>query len=64
MNPITFTFGENSNCGRENLLRVLRQNNAGCCQLTFENKKFVDIYHQCFAFICQANFPAHNLNFH
>ena len=35
-----------------------------CCQQTFENKKFVDNAQQCFAFMPQANFPAHNLNFH
>ena len=29
-----------------------------------ENKKFVDTPQQCFAFTPQANFPAHNLNFH
>ena len=34
------------------------------CQQTFEKKKFVDITQQCFAFTPQANFPAHNLNFH
>ena len=27
-------------------------------------KKFVDNAQQCFAFAPQANFPAHNLNFH
>ena len=35
---------------RENLLEVQRQNIAGGCQQTFENKKFVDITLQCFAF--------------
>ena len=40
-----------------------RQNVAGSCQQTFENKEFVDITQQCFAFTPQANFPAHNLNF-
>ena len=39
------------------------QNIAGCCQQTFENKKFVDNSQQCFAFRSQANFPIHNLNF-
>ena len=38
----------------------LRCNIAGCCQQTFENKKFVDNTQQCFAFMSQANFPAHN----
>ena len=42
MKPITFTFSENSNYGQENLLEVLRWNIAGCCQQTFENKKFVE----------------------
>ena len=35
----------------------------GDCQQTFENKKFVNIIQQCFAFTPQANFPAHNLIF-
>ena len=30
----------------------------------FENKMFVDITQQCFAFTPQVNFPANNLNFH
>ena len=30
----------------------------------FKNKKFVDNTQQCFAFMSQAKFPAHNLNFH
>ena len=47
--PIAFTFSENSNDGRESLL---------------ENKKFVDITQQCFAFTPQVNFPANDLNFH
>ena len=33
-------------------------------QQTFENKKFFDITHRCFAFLPQVNFPANNLNFH
>ena len=33
-------------------------------KITFENKKFVDITQQCFAFTHQVNFPANNLNFH
>ena len=33
-------------------------------QQTFEYKKFVNNAQQCFAFTPQANFPAHNLNFH
>ena len=60
---ITFTFSENSNYGRESLLEVERQNIARLCQQTFENKKFVDITQQCFAFLPQVNFPANNLNF-
>ena len=63
-NHITFTFSENSNYGRESLLEVQRQNITEHSQLTFENKKFVDITQQCFAFLPQINFPAHNLNFH
>ena len=50
--------------GWESLFEVFRQNIAGCCQQTFENKKFVDNAQQCFAITSQANFPAHNLNFH
>ena len=30
------TFSENSNCGRESLLEVTRQNITGRCQQTFE----------------------------
>ena len=53
---ITFTFRENSDCFQESLLDVIRQNIAGWCQQTFENKKqtfcfqkFVDDAHkQCF----------------
>ena len=39
------------------LLGVERQNIAGPCQQTFENKKFVDITQQCFALLPQVNFP-------
>ena len=42
--PISFTFIENSNCERESLLEVWRQNIAGHCQQTFENKKFVSLF--------------------
>ena len=42
----------------------LRQNNAGRCQQTFENKMFVVITQQCFALTPEVNFPVHNLNFH
>ena len=45
---------ENSNYGRESFLEVLRQNIAGYCQQTFENKKFVDITQQCFALLPHA----------
>ena len=41
-NPITFIFSKDSNYG---------QNIAGCCQQTFENKKFVDNTQQYFAFM-------------
>ena len=57
-------FSENSNYGRESLLHVLRQNIAGQCQQAFCFQKFVDNAYRCFAFTPQANFPAHNLNFH
>ena len=39
-------------------------NIAGCCQQTFEYKKFVDITQKCLDFLTQLNFPANNLNFH
>ena len=39
-----------------------RQNIAGRCQQTFENKKFVGITQQCFALLPQVNFPTKNLN--
>ena len=41
---------------------ILLDNNVGCCQQTFEYKKFVDNAQQCFAFMPQANFPTYNLN--
>ena len=53
--PITFTFSENLNYWWESLLDHNK---------LLENKKFVDITQQCFAFKPQANIPAHNLNFH
>ena len=37
---------------------------VGCCQQTFENKKFVDITQQCFALLPYEKFPANDLNFH
>ena len=48
--PSPSAFSENSNYGRESLLEVERQNIAGHCQQTFENKKFVDITQQCVAY--------------
>ena len=62
--PITLTFSENSNYWQESLLEVIRQIIAGGCQQTFCSQKFVDNAQQCFAFTSQANFLAHNLNFH
>ena len=35
-----------------------------CWALSFENKKFFDITHQCFALLPQENFPGNNSNFH
>ena len=32
-----------------------------CCHQIFENKKFVDIYQQCFVLSPQVNFPAKNI---
>ena len=52
------------NYWRESLLEVIRQNIAGCCEQTFDNKKFVDITKQGFALLPQVNYPAYNLNFH
>ena len=46
---------------QKHLLEKLRQNIAGCCQQTFENKKFVDITQQCFALLPLVTFPANNL---
>ena len=42
----------------------LRQNIVRWCQQTFCFQKFVDNTQQYFAFTSEANFPAHNLNFH
>ena len=57
-------FSENSNHWRESLLQLIRQNIAGWCQQIFCFQKFVDNAQQCFAFTPEANFPAHDLNFH
>jgi hypothetical protein len=57
-------LSKNSNYWWESLLDVIRQNIDEHCQQTFENKKYVEITQQCFAFTPQANFPANNLNFH
>ena len=46
------------------LLEIIEQNIAGWCQQTFCFQKFVNNAQQCFAFTPQANFPAHDLNFH
>ena len=62
--PITFTFSENLKNWQERLLEVIKQNIVGWCQQTFCFRKFVDNVQQCFVFTPQANFPAHNLNFH
>ena len=64
MDPITFTFSENSNYWQESLIEVIRQNIAGGWNQTSCFQKFVDNAQQCFAFIPQWNFPTHNLNFH
>ena len=40
-----------------------RQNIAGRCQQTLENKQSVGNAQQCFAFTPQTNFPTHNLNY-
>ena len=40
---------ENPNYGRESLFEMWRQNIAGRCQQTYENKKIVDNTQQCFA---------------
>ena len=49
------------NYWRRSLHEVYRQK---IDQQTFCFQKFVDNAQQCFAFTPQANFPAHNLNFH
>ena len=59
----SMTFSENLNYWQDILLEVIRQNIAEGCQQTFENKKFVDITQQWFAFTFLANSPTHNLNF-
>ena len=46
------------------VLRFLCKKIAGCCQQTFDNKKFVDITQQCFALLLQVKFLANDLNFH
>ena len=51
---IALIFSKNSN-----FLRF-----KGKTLLGVENKKFVDIAQQCFAFKPQANFPVHNLSFY
>ena len=43
---------------------VIRQNIAGWCLHNICFQKLVDNAQQCFAFTPQANFLAHNLNFH
>ena len=58
------TFTENSNYWWKTLLEVIWQNIAGSCQQTFCTKECVNNAQQCCAFTSQANFPAHNLNFH
>ena len=57
-------MSENSNYGRESLLKVQMQNIAGHCRQSFENKKFVDITHQWVVLLLQVNFPINNLNFY
>ena len=46
------------------LFEIIRQNIARWCQKTFYFQKFSDNAQQCYAFTPQANFPAHDLNFH
>ena len=43
---------------------VKAKRRCGCCQQTFEFKKFVDNAKQCLALMPQANFPTYDLNFH
>jgi hypothetical protein len=50
-------------CKGETLLGVVNELFFSKVQ-TFCFQKFVDNPQQCFAFTPQANFPAHNLNFH
>jgi hypothetical protein len=45
-------------------LRCKGETLLGVVNKLFKTKKFVDNTQQCFAFMSQAKFPAHNLNFH
>ena len=65
LDPITFTFSENSNYWQESLLELTRQNIALQIKNLFVFKSLlIDNAQQYFAFTSQANFPTHNLNFH
>ena len=57
MDPITFTFSENSNYWRESVLEVIRQKIARWCQQTCCFQKFVDNAQQCFALHLKQTFP-------
>ena len=50
--------------GGEVCLRYKGKTLLGVVNKLFCFQKFVDNTQQCFAFTPQANFPAHNLNFH
>ena len=65
LDPVIFTFSENSNFEREGLVDMWRQNIAGHCQQTFENKKFCfQKFVAMFCLITHLNFSANDLNFH
>ena len=59
--PITFTFSKKFNYGRE---KCKGKSLLDLVNKLLNTKKFGDNAQQCFAFLPQANFPAHNLNFH
>ena len=49
--------------GNLDLIQIIGGKVCLRCEQTYCFQKFVDNPQQCFAFMPQANFPAHNLNF-
>ena len=64
--PITFTFSENSNYWRESLLEVSNKAKTllGDVNKLLKTKSLLTAPSNALPFTPQANFPAHNLNFH